>query len=202
MAELHFQDGLWWAHDHKDIGGWLEQRNEHLSKVWPYIKDWSCAVDAGAFCGAWTVSLAEKFEKVYAFEPSERHYNCLVKNTEHLPNVVAVNKPLMDRACPVHLKVEVIPRLKPVERGHVPNMESVTLDGFNLRPGFIKLDVEGVEPLVLRGAFKTLESHPVILVEEKGHSRAWSKMTSGQILDKLGYKEVLKMKPDHLWLVP
>lgn len=45
-------------------------------------------------------------------------------------------------------------------------VEAQPLDLLNLRPFFIKIDVEGAEKAVLEGSSKTIESHlPVILVE-------------------------------------
>jgi FkbM family methyltransferase len=45
-------------------------------------------------------------------------------------------------------------------------VEAQPLDLMNLKPFFIKIDVEGAEKAVLEGSFKTIESHlPVILVE-------------------------------------
>jgi FkbM family methyltransferase len=64
-------------------------------------------------------------------------------------------------------------------------VEAQLLDSMNLRPFFIKIDVEGAEKAVLEGSFKTIESHlPVILVEIQNLA-TFSSISSE--MDKHGY---------------
>jgi len=49
------------------------------------------AIDIGANVGYTARRLAKYFDKVYAFEPLESTFECLVKNTEHLTNVQNYN---------------------------------------------------------------------------------------------------------------
>jgi len=45
-------------------------------------------------------------------------------------------------------------------------VEAYTLDSLNLKPFFVKIDVEGAEKAVLEGSFVTIDRHlPIILVE-------------------------------------
>lgn len=60
--------------------------------------------------------------------------------------------------------------------------EVVRLDALELRPAFVKLDVQGHELAVLRGGERTLrEARPVLLVEAPGEDREVA------FLDRLGY---------------
>lgn len=62
-----------------------------------------------------------------------------------------------------------------------------TLDSFNLRPSFIKIDVEGFEHDVLEGGLETLRQHcPVLLLE-----RCYGDERVGTLLAGLGYREVV-----------
>lgn len=57
-----------------------------------------------------------------------------------------------------------------------------TLDSYGLAPDLIKIDVQGAEELVIRGALRTIErSRPVILTERAGPDVQ-------RLLDPLGYR--------------
>lgn len=67
--------------------------------------------------------------------------------------------------------------------------ETRTLDSFQLRPTFIKIDVEGLEHEVLQGGVETIRAHePVLMVERFHHNPALM-----PTLAALGYVEV---RPD------
>lgn len=58
-----------------------------------------------------------------------------------------------------------------------------SLDSFQFRPAFLKIDVQGAEELVLRGALETISSHkPIILAEQSPQSRF------RELLRPLGYE--------------
>lgn len=57
-----------------------------------------------------------------------------------------------------------------------------TLDAFKLTPAFIKIDVQGLEPAVIRGGLATIERHlPVVLMENN------TAATDAAELFRLGY---------------
>lgn len=59
-----------------------------------------------------------------------------------------------------------------------------TLDSFALAPDFVKIDVQGHEPAVLRGMARTIEAHrPAIMIE-----RGADFDTVRKFLDHVGYK--------------
>jgi FkbM family methyltransferase len=52
------------------------------------------------------------------------------------------------------------------------NCQVSTLDAFGLRPSFIKIDVQGLEPAVIRGGHATIAAHlPVVLMENNDPER-------------------------------
>lgn len=60
---------------------------------------------------------------------------------------------------------------------------TTTLDDLNLAPDFIKIDVQGAEMAVLRGARETLQKHkPILLVELPTHE------AEGRFLAMMGYQ--------------
>lgn len=145
-------------------------------------------LDIGANIGFFTISTASLVGasgRVYAFEP-------LDQNADLLERSIAENK-FEDRvtlervvvgsssssAKLVFLRLEqgaqnsggayLLKEGTDVPDGHeVKNVEMISLDEYPLRHpiSFIKIDVEGAEPLVLRGAQKILQmDRPVILSE-------------------------------------
>jgi FkbM family methyltransferase len=143
-------------------------------------------VDAGANVGLFSIPAAMIVDggRVFAFEPSLLTYKRLVKNARlnHLSNLNAVRSALGDYAGEAHLSVNVAGKDglntigKPTHpQCEVARKESVpitTLDMFLAQNGVtnvdaMKIDVEGAEPLVLRGATKLLArpDAPLILFE-------------------------------------
>ena len=68
-------------------------------------------------------------------------------------------------------------------------VQTRTLDSFNYKPDFIKIDAEGSEPFILKGGMKTiLEYKPTIMIEEM------KDYDYSNILLPLGYE---KIKPEN-----
>ena len=132
------------------------------------------AVDVGAWYGPWTRWLSRRVEQVVAFEANPKVATVLRETAP--PNAVVHQVAVSDRdGDTVELAVSggrgregrssVEPRLSVgAERIAVPTrrLDSYDLDGVRL----IKIDVEGHELAVLRGARALLErDHPVLVVE-------------------------------------
>ena len=68
------------------------------------------------------------------------------------------------------------------------SVDSCTLDSLILKPFFVKIDVEGSETAVLKGAMKTLiEFRPVVLIEIQN---AETYLEISAILNEIGYKSI------------
>ena len=136
-----------------------------------FVKNFTTAIDAGANYGIMSANLNSKFSKIYAFEVDTPVRDCLKKNVEkfQLNNVVVCDSGLSDKEELVSLNY-----LKNTFGTHINKAVSgthscKTLDSFELTEvGFIKLDCEGYEPYILKGAEQTIKKYkPVILMEEK-----------------------------------
>lgn len=132
-------------------------------------------VDVGANVGLFSIPAAMKVGggRVFAFEPSPSTYGLLVRNARlnHLTNLHAVRSALGDYAGEAVLNVNVAGKdgLNTIGKPTHPLCEIArkeavpitTLDTFLRENGIthvdaMKIDVEGAEPLVLRGAIELL----------------------------------------------
>ena len=142
-----------------------------------FVKNFTIAIDAGANYGIMSANLNSMFSKIYAFEVDPPVRECLKKNVEkfQLDNVIVCDCGLSDKEELVSLNY-----LKNTFGTHINKEVSgtnscKTLDSFGLTEvGFIKLDCEGYEPYILKGAEQTIKKYrPVILMEEKNYSKRY-----------------------------
>lgn len=162
------------------------------------------AIDVGAHIGLWSFNLAERFDFVHAFEPVLEHRECFAKN------VTAENVTLHDCALGV-MATEVGFAVTEGSSGdsRVSGEGTIvmrTLDSFGIRSvDLIKVDCEGYEENVLRGAEQTiLEWKPTIIVEQKhdfAERYGLSNLGAVEYLKGLGYQQVLNLGGDFI-LVP
>lgn len=161
--------------------------------------------DCGAFQGRFSVLASPKFRRVYAFEPWEKQIEELRRNTDEFLNIEVINCALWFEAAAVYFHLPSPDRrsLGSLIRYRDDSCYSsgkdkilvlcTTIDEFSMRkkvyPSLIKLDVEGAEVNVLRGAMCTLaERHPPIYIEY--HSEALHRSGQKILVEKLGYTVV------------
>jgi len=139
-------------------------------------------LDIGANIGYYTLIFAKlvgKEGKVFAFEPEPNNFSLLKKNIaiNGYENVVLIEKAVSNKSGKARLYLaeehsgdhriyesEVILGRKSIE------IETVKLDdyfkGYKGRIDFLKMDIQGVEPIALKGMETLLEKHrPKILTE-------------------------------------
>ena len=131
------------------------------------------ALDIGANVGLWSRDLAEAFAQVIAFEPVSDFRDCLVKN------VPATN--LEVRGCALGEEDTSINMIITAENTGHSHVDTSTmghgttpmyrLDSLELpKIDYIKIDCEGYENTILRGARQTImRDRPVMVVEHKRH---------------------------------
>src|ERR1700674_3262639 len=121
--------------------------------------------------------------KIYSFEPHPEKFAALKARAELLPNLSVFNYAVSDSTAPVALYYGVISSsdqastickdlATPSRLGEdVRSIEvqATTLDNFcaerKLRPEVVKIDVEGAESLVFKGADEVLATTPLLIFE-------------------------------------
>ncbi|MCA2203279.1 FkbM family methyltransferase [Streptomyces griseoincarnatus] len=131
------------------------------------------AVDVGAWYGPWTHRLARRARRVVTLEPVPRLARLLGATAP--PNVRVIRAAASDRPGIARLWLPdddtgargVSSLVRRDVHGHALDVTCVALDDLGLRDvGFLKIDVDGNEPAVLRGATGILaRDRPALFVE-------------------------------------
>lgn len=181
-------------HGQRLVGG-LEDEMGLLPQLVPKN---SVALDIGANHGIYAYALSRLSPTVHCFEPLAEC--CRYIRGHHAANITVHNVALSDRAGELELHVPVIGGRAvftrasldrpdgPFESRHV---EVRSLDSYGLTGvGFIKIDVEGLEASVLRGAEHLLKTcHPNLLVEiDRAHHTRDSFLAVHAALQTFGYQ--------------
>jgi FkbM family methyltransferase len=152
--------------------GIYEPEVTHL--VQRIVRDGMAVVDAGAFCGYYSLlasGLVGTSGKVYAFEPHPTSYAYLLRNVEanNCRNVVSVNTAVSNRAGYATMILDkqadhywLTPY--PTDSASI-TVSTVTLDDFFAQNGWppvnlIKMDVEGSESAALEGMRELSQRNP------------------------------------------
>ena len=203
------ENSYWVLYSHHDEPTYLEeagngqqaQRDASLK----YVKRWRNALDIGANVGEWARPLAKRFDKVICFEPNPNFRNCFEKNINE-DNVILHPYGLSTHAHTAeqgqndtHLNF-VIGDTAPRDG----DIECRSLDSFELTDvDYIKIDVDGFEVPVLRGAEQTLRrNNPVINIEMKERKRPKIVQKCRKLLQKYGYSFVSRVRSDQVWIKP
>ena len=134
------------------------------------------SIDVGAYKGVYTYFISKYSNKVYAFEPNPKSFKILRKTVRK--NVKVFPYALSDKSSFDFLKIPKgkkgysnqggsIREVKLDARFRKIKVKTKKIDDLNLKNiGFIKIDAEGVEYNVLRGAKKLIQkSKPTLLIE-------------------------------------
>jgi len=136
-------------------------------------------IDVGANVGIYTVAAARRVGesgRVISFEPASNTFSILQRNItlNHLNNVIAAQLALADKEGSRSLFYHVDASRHSLAENESIGFETITTIGLDtflsrnqiVRVNLMKIDVEGAEELVLRGAVEVLEkSRPVIVFE-------------------------------------
>jgi FkbM family methyltransferase len=145
----------------------------HISRlVRKLLKQGDNFIDIGANLGYYillSAHLVGPKGRVIAFEPIPKNYSYCQKNItiNKIKNAVIYNHGIWNENTKKKMTFpeESLGNCQVNEHGTV-EVELVALDSLDLKPDFIKMDIEGAEPFALDGMRHTLERyHPTMIVE-------------------------------------
>lgn len=153
--------------------------SQYILFVRRYLEEGGIILDVGAHTGLYTLLLAPGFSRAVLFEPDPETFLLLRKNLSinSLDSATAILAAVSDKSGRGQLRVDGrysgTTRLLALDESHEENqilsVALLTLDEVVVNLGiqriaFLKIDTEGHEIHVLRGARKTLEGSPAGLV--------------------------------------
>jgi FkbM family methyltransferase len=167
------------------------------------------AVDIGAHIGLWSFNLCHWFKRVEAFEPVENHRACFEKNLLGERTGLAALS-LHAVALGAH-EGKVGMSVNPTSTGDswvkgTGEIPLRTLDSFGLEDvDLIKIDAEGYEENIVRGAGETIaRCRPVVIVEQKRDMASkFGLQPQGAVvlLKSMGYRQHVEIGGDYI-MVP
>jgi FkbM family methyltransferase len=156
-------------------------------------------IDVGVHIGTTILPYSRHFEKAYGYEPNKGNFELALKNValNKISNIQIKNNAVLDRNTS---GITILP-----QNGNSgcfyfkedvnSDIKSVKLDDENYENvDFIKIDTEGSELLVLKGAYNLIKKYkPLLQIEMNGLSEKHFGIKSEEILNflkELGYKHI------------
>jgi FkbM family methyltransferase len=187
---MKFELGWYFPDGETHLPGWIRAAQQLRDGVLQYqlrkyemalghVRQRRLAVDVGGHIGQWSHNMAKDFATVQAFEPVPAYAECWRKNLEGVGNAhlhelaLGAAHDMVSLRCGTpgsHGDTFVAPREQANAARDVPMLP---LDDFGLSGvDLIKIDCEGYELFVIRGAEATIRRcQPCVIVEQKpGHA--------------------------------
>ncbi len=154
-------------------------------------------LDIGANEGFYAIILSDKCKNVFAWEPDPLAFERLLYNTSRLNNATCFNEALgeSDKSLPFNLHHSTGLGsfiYKGLKKG-VVEVRVRPLDSYSFsdKVGLIKIDTQGYEIPVIKGASRTINDHkPRLIIELHGE-------TKEQFMEQ--FKQIRKMLPLYNW---
>jgi len=172
-------------------------------------KEKNNVIDIGAHIGFHSLYFSELFNTVHSFEANDQNYECLKYNTKLKTNINCYNFAIGEMSS--HGKI-IIPWDFPIKEninsgmGYIVSGDDVeihSLDSLKLdNISFIKIDVEGYEYFVLKGAMETLKNNKILLMFElNGHESRYNITYDDihELLTSLNYRCITKIDQNYFY---
>jgi FkbM family methyltransferase len=177
-------------------------QNKCLLKFLDYCqtqnKKFNTVIDIGAWCGTWAKAMEPFAKKVIAFEPDKVHFACLQRNCTI--NCDPRQEAVGSENKHISLTEDDFTQAKRVEKEG--DIRMVTLDSLAYEDvDLIKIDVEGYEMEVLKGAENTLASTQYLMIELNNNTKKYgsSNIDVEKHIKNLGFNLLLEHWPDKVF---
>ena len=175
--------------------------NKFLKHCEVQTKKMKTVIDVGAWCGTWSKAMEPHAKKIIAFEPDKTHFECLQKNCTI--NCDPIMEAVGSEVKEVSLTEDDFTQAKRINKQG--DIRMTTLDYLEYQDvDMIKIDVEGYEMEVLKGARKTLENVKYLMIELNNNTKKYgsSNIEIEKHLSSLGYKVLIEHWPDKVFFRP
>ena len=202
-------NGFWVPSNDIHIEQWKSgqpfTQNKCLLKFLEYCKTqdkkFKTVLDIGAWCGTWAKAIEPLAKKVIAFEPDKTHFECLQKNctVNCDPRLEAVGSEIKN----ISLTYDNFTQAKRVDKEG--DIKMITIDSLSYENiDLIKIDVEGYEMEVLKGAEKTLTNTQYLMIELNNNTKKYgsSNIDVEGHIEGLGCKLLMDHGPDKVFYRP
>ena len=178
-------------------------QNKCLLKFTDYCVDknkrFNHILDIGAWVGTWSMAMNKFCGRVVAFEPDSLHYECLVKNVSD--DIETHQLAVGSEQKLISLSEDNFTQSKRIiGKGSIPmiTIDSMKLDDVDL----IKIDVEGYEMEVLKGAVNTLEGVSYLMIELNNNTKKYgsSNIEIEKHIQSLGFRPLIEHWPDKVFV--
>ena len=149
--------------------GRLDHDQNMLPLIGKYLKEGDTVIDIGAYIGDHTIYYSKKVGptgKVLAFEPNKEAFECLNYNLGQYNNTQCYNLAVGEKVGKISIDDSCVNKgMAHIKEGN--DIDVITLDLVSLTSlNFIKIDCEGFEIEVLKGAKNTINHFkPIMLIE-------------------------------------
>jgi FkbM family methyltransferase len=182
-----------------EYGEWCQFEMDLLDE---FVCPGDTVIDGGANIGTHAVAFASMVGdtgRVFAFEPQPRLYDMLAVNSSVAPGIITSSQralgskngsiPMADLP-PDHIEFNF--GAVPLSAPGTGTASMWTIDALELKPSLIKIDVEGMEADVIRGAQETIRAHrPVLYLECNGDNTT----EIADVLEEIGYRAYWSIGP-------
>lgn len=175
--------------------------NSFISWCQSQNKKFRTALDIGAWCGTWSVAMSTYCKNIHAFEPDSTHFECLSRNVGPYVHIDPKMIALGDNNDTVALTNDNFTQARRIHgKGDI---QLHTIDSFDFKNvDLIKIDVEGYEMRVLKGAEKTLKTCQFLMIELNNNSKKYqsSNIEIEQYLSQIGFRTLIDIWPDKVFV--